>query len=34
MILAQRGISEEAYLENLREKVTVFMFDDAFVPIP
>lgn len=33
MILAQRGISEEAYLENLREKVT-FMFDDAFVPIP
>ena len=33
MILEQRGISEEEYLENLREKVT-FMFDDTFIPIP
>ena len=33
MILEQRGISEEEYLENLREKVK-FMFDDTYIPIP
>ena len=32
-ILAERGISEEEYLENLREKVT-FMFYDLVPPIP
>ena len=33
MILEQRGISEEEYLENLREKVA-FMYEDQYVPIP
>ena len=33
MILAQRGVSEEKYLENLREKV-MFMFYDLVPPIP
>ena len=33
MILEQRGISEEEYLENLKEKVT-FMFDDQYTPPP
>ncbi len=33
MILKQRGISEEVYLENLREKVA-FMFEDMVPPIP
>ena len=33
MILRQRGISEEEYLENLREKVR-FMFEDRWSIIP
>ena len=33
MILRERGISEEEYLENLKEKVA-FMFEDQYTPPP